>query len=126
MQPKIQTEVPWHWHDAFEIELIHHGTITLFDQTASHQLKEGDLCLIRPQALHALKSEHCEFYAHLFAPDFLSGDQASRIWQTGFAPLLRDEAPDVLLFKRFFALACTVHRVSIASACRFLAVRQID
>ncbi|WP_420371511.1 AraC family ligand binding domain-containing protein [Limosilactobacillus mucosae] len=60
----IDTEVPWHWHDAFEIELIHHGTITLFDQTASHQLKEGDLCLIRPQALHALKSEHCEFYAH--------------------------------------------------------------
>lgn len=99
MQPRIQTEVPWHWHDAFEVELIKQGTITLFDQTTTHQLKEGDLCLIRPQALHALKSDHCEFYAHLFAPDFLSGDRVNRIWQTYFASMIKEGCPDVLVFE---------------------------
>lgn len=83
---------PWHWHSAFEIDLVT-GCNTRFDfEGSSLNIAPGNAVFINSQKIHAYQPENSvkyKTYAILFEPVLLSGQYNGDIFQKYVAPLMK-------------------------------------
>jgi AraC-like DNA-binding protein len=50
-------EVPWHWHQDFELVYIAEGTALLMTEDGEYRMNQGDGCFVNGNMLHALRVE---------------------------------------------------------------------
>ncbi len=68
--------MPWHWHDAFEIDYIEQGSLEFRTMEERIVLEQGDVVFINAGVLHAYQSmdrEACISCAQIFDVQYLSG-----------------------------------------------------
>ncbi len=68
--------LPWHWHDAFEIDYIVSGSVEFRTMEERIPLNQGDVVFINAGVLHAYQSldrETCADCAQIFDVQYLSG-----------------------------------------------------
>lgn len=69
--------VPWHWHDHFEFNVIHRGSVILQLERGSFLLREGDAYFANSNVLHRLRAaEHSQeacLRAQLFDRSLIAG-----------------------------------------------------
>ena len=68
------TEVPWHWHEALEFNLVVEGSVKVCTSTQTQVFHKGDGLFINSNVLASMENiENCVLDSHLFHPVFLSG-----------------------------------------------------
>ena len=68
------TEVPWHWHEALEFNLVVEGSVKVCTATQTQVFHKGDGLFINSNVLASMENiENCVLDSHLFHPVFLSG-----------------------------------------------------
>ena len=89
---------PWHWHSAFEIDLVT-GCNTRFDfEGNSLNIAPGNAIFINSQKIHAYQPENpvkYKTYAILFEPVLLSGQYNGEIFQKYVAPVMKSQLSGV-------------------------------
>lgn len=94
----------WHWHNAFEIDLILDGEMELTTTQKTLRLYPGDIVFINSCILHDARAfslkKDCRLYAQLFEPVFLSGMFESRLEKNYIRPILGCPALDVWVFRK--------------------------
>ncbi len=68
--------IPWHWHDAFEVDYVEKGTMEVRTPEERVTLEQGDVIFINSGMLHAyqsLDSRECISCAQIFDMQFISG-----------------------------------------------------
>ncbi len=105
--------MPWHWHDAFEIDYIQQGSVEFRTTEERIPLEQGDLVFINSGVLHAYQSlnrEVCINYAQVFDVQYLSGMYNSILEQKYVLPVRESDV-------QFYAFTPdSPCRVSMASA----------
>ena len=97
----VQMPLPYHWHPETEIFFITSGKANFQVEGDSFSIGEGDVLLIKPNALHG--SHDCfgtklKFRALVFDYSFLAGIGNDRVEQEYLRPLLKGEGSRYLLF----------------------------
>ena len=68
------TEVPWHWHEALEFNLVVEGSVKVCTATQAQVFHKGQGFFINSNVLASMENiENCVLDSHLFHPVFLSG-----------------------------------------------------
>lgn len=68
------TEVPWHWHEALEFNLVVAGSVKVCTATQAQVFHKGQGFFINSNVLASMENiENCVLDSHLFHPIFLSG-----------------------------------------------------
>ena len=68
------TEVPWHWHEALEFNLVVEGSVKVCTVTQAQVFHKGQGFFINSNVLASMENiENCVLDSHLFHPVFLSG-----------------------------------------------------
>ena len=68
------TEVPWHWHEALEFNLVVEGSVKVCTATQTQVFHKGQGFFINSNVLASMENiENCVLDSHLFHPVFLSG-----------------------------------------------------
>ena len=68
------TEVPWHWHEALEFNLVVEGSMKVSTANQTQVFKKGEGFFINTTVLASMENESdCILDAYLFHPVFLSG-----------------------------------------------------
>lgn len=69
-----KTEVPWHWHEALEFNLVIQGAVKVLTANQTLVFSSGEGFFINSNVLVAMEDvENCILDSHLFHPVFLSG-----------------------------------------------------
>ena len=69
-----RTEVPWHWHEALEFNLVTEGVVKVSTANQSQVFRKGEGFFINSNVLASMENiENCVLDSHLFHPVFLSG-----------------------------------------------------
>lgn len=87
----LSGDVPWHWHEEIEINVVKKGTAYLRLDGMEVMLKEHEGIFINSNVLHfatAASSEGCIMDALVFYPSLLSGTPESVFEQKYIRPLL--------------------------------------
>lgn len=89
---------PWHWHSAFEIDLVT-GCDTRFEfEGTILDIPVGNAVFINSQKIHAYQPQNpvkCRIYALLFEPVLLAGQYNGEIFRKYVAPVLNSEITGV-------------------------------
>lgn len=68
---------PWHWHDHFEVSLVHSGTAEIFTQRGKLVLHEGEGYFVNANVLHLCRTQNADpqvcMHSQLFDRSLLSG-----------------------------------------------------
>ena len=68
------TEVPWHWHEALECNLVLEGSVKVSTANQTQVFHKGEGFFINSNVLASMENEAaCVLDSHLFHPVFLSG-----------------------------------------------------
>ncbi len=66
------TSFPFHFHRSFELMCVTEGTLTAQVGKGEYILREGDVCLVFPNQLHAFSSDrHFELTVAIFSPELV-------------------------------------------------------
>lgn len=88
MNKYSQRHIPWHCHDAFEIDYVIQGELDLHTADGTHILRQGDIVFINSGVMHEwLGSDECNVVAILFDMHFLSGIYNSQIERKYILPI---------------------------------------
>lgn len=68
------TEVPWHWHEALEINFVAEGSVKVSTANQTQIFQKGEGFFINSNVLASMENgQDCVLDSHLFHPVFLSG-----------------------------------------------------
>ena len=85
--------IPWHWHNAFEINYIEDGILLCQTPERTITLHKGEALFINTGVLHTCtSSDQCVYYTHLFDMHFLSGMYNSVFEEKYFLPVSKNNA----------------------------------
>lgn len=87
--------IPWHWHNAFEIEYLAEGTAELCTPDQIQRLNKGDMVFVNAGVLHqlrAVENSSCLVFAQIFEMHFLSGMYHSVFEEKYFLPVSRSSS----------------------------------
>lgn len=87
--------VPIHWHNDLEINLIREGEAVFQVYQKSYRVRTGDGFLLNRNVPHSCSSpgnEHVRYSTILVRPDFLYGDFGSDVERKCFQPFLQNSA----------------------------------
>lgn len=87
--------VPIHWHNDFEINLIREGEAVFQVYQKSYRVRTGEGFLLNRNVPHSCSSpgnEHVRYSTILVRPDFLYGDFGSDVERKCFQPFLQNSA----------------------------------
>lgn len=93
--------VPWHWHDHFEFNAVHRGSVILHLERGSFLLREGDAYFANSNVLHRLRAvedtpETC-LHAQLFDRSLVSS--AGLIGRKYLSPIEHCAALDAFILR---------------------------
>ena len=94
-------EVPWHWHEEFELASMILGTVEMNLQNEIVTLRAGEALFINSNILHAVKqkeSERAVYRAQVFSPLFVSGSYDSVYSQKYITPLSKCKDLPYIIF----------------------------
>ena len=81
--PLVYSDIPWHWHDAFEFGFVISGTVLYRTNHCAFTLQAGDAIFINsgiPHALYPLEPRKAlRFETQFFDREFLAGTPGSLI-----------------------------------------------
>lgn len=91
------TEVPWHWHEALEFNLILQGSVKVSTANQTQVFHKGEGFFINSNILAAMENESdCILDSHLFHPVFLSGHFKS-VFETKYLnPVIQNRNLDLI------------------------------
>ena len=87
--------VPIHWHNDLEINLIREGEAVFQVYQKSYRVRTGEVFLLNRNVPHSCSSpgnEHVRYSTILVRPDFLYGDFGSDVERKCFQPFLQNSA----------------------------------
>ena len=86
--------IPWHWHNAFEINYIEAGAMVCRTPDQTVTVRKGEALFINAGVLHTCTSAEpdCAYYTHLFDMHFLSGMYNSVFEEKYFLPVSKNTA----------------------------------
>ena len=69
-----KTAVPWHWHEALELNLVVTGSVKVYTSAQAFTFQKGEAFFINSNILTSMEGQpDCIMDSHLFHPIFLSG-----------------------------------------------------
>jgi len=94
------TEVPWHWHEALEFNLVLTGSIKVSTPNQTQVFHKGEGFFINSNVLTAMDNEEdCVLDSHLFHPVFLSGHFKS-VFETKYLnPVIQNRNLELLCLR---------------------------
>lgn len=116
----MRGEVPWHWHEEFELSSMILGSVEMNIQNEIITLHTGEALFINANILHAVKqgtAEQSVYRAQVFSPVLVSGNMDSIFGQKYIVPLLKCKELPYLIFndetdpdERIRALLCNAYK----------------
>lgn len=94
-----KTDVPWHWHQEWEVVLITEGSCLVAAGNEKITLHAGEGFFINSEILHGcwdLDSTGCCFHSLVFHPRLVGGSLDSIFHRSFVQPLLTSPAPEFL------------------------------
>ncbi|MGN0204590.1 MAG: helix-turn-helix domain-containing protein [Coprococcus sp.] len=113
----------WHWHAALEIDYIMEGEIEIKTTTGVNRVKKGEGFFVNSNVMHDIhlidSSKQCEIYAHLFAPEFLSGSYNSVLEQKYLIPIMKSKDLQTFVirpdhYESFVMLEKAIHMIELS------------
>ncbi len=98
-----QIEVPWHWHEDWELIVVTEGCLQFDMEHTQFQLSSGDGLFINSRVLHAVQSvprSSGKLHSAVFHPRLIGGSMDSVFWQNLVQPLLTHTATRYLILKK--------------------------
>ena len=94
------TEVPWHWHEALECNLVLEGSVKVSTANQTQVFHKGEGFFINSNVLASMENEaDCIMDSHLFHPVFLSGHFKS-VFETKYLnPVIQNRNLDLLCLR---------------------------
>ena len=94
------TEVPWHWHEALEFNLVLDGEVKVSTANQTQVFQKGEGFFLNSNVLAAMDSDtDCIMDSHLFHPVFLSGHFKS-VFETKYLnPIVQNRNLDMVAFR---------------------------
>ena len=94
------TEVPWHWHEALEFNLVMDGEVKVSTASQTQVFQKGQGFFLNSNVLAAMDSDtDCIMDSHLFHPVFLSGHFKS-VFETKYLnPIVQNRNLDMVAFR---------------------------
>ena len=94
------TEVPWHWHEALEFNLVLEGQVKVSTASQTQLFCAGEGFFLNSNVLAAMDSDaDCVLDSHLFHPVFLSGHFKS-VFETKYMnPVTQNRHLDLLALR---------------------------
>lgn len=91
------TEVPWHWHEALEFNLVLQGSLKVSTTNQTQIFQKGEGFFVNNNVLASMENEDdCVLDSHLFHPVFLSGHFKS-VFETKYLnPVIQNRNLDLL------------------------------
>ena len=89
----VLDEVPWHWHDEWEVSVVESGTAIFSVDGKQRVFEAGSGCFINSGVLHGAwetVSGAGRMHATVFHPRLVGGSMDSIFWQGYVQPLLAD------------------------------------
>ena len=86
--------VPWHWHNAFEINYVVSGKLRWSTPDSEYVLQKGEFCVVNSGVMHSCSvdgSGACEYFALLFDMHLLSGMYNSIFEEKYVLPVTRND-----------------------------------
>ena len=98
----FQADIPWHWHEEFEIGYVTGGSVLYKTNRTSYLLHEGDAIFINSGVLHYLQSQEpkreTRMQIQFFDRTFLAGAVGSLLDIKYIAPVSESEQLDAIPF----------------------------
>ena len=94
--------IPWHWHNAFEINYVEKGAMVFQTPDQTVTVHKGEALFTNTGVLHACTAGDdgdCAYYTHLFDMCFLSGMYNSVFEEKYFQPVVKNTGFQVWLVK---------------------------
>ncbi|MCD7956823.1 MAG: AraC family transcriptional regulator [Lachnospiraceae bacterium] len=98
-----QGNVPWHWHEEWEIVLVTEGCLCFDLENARQTLACGDGVFLNGKAMHAIQNSTQtpgKLHSAVFHPRLIGGSMDSVFWQTLVQPFYSNAATRFLLLKQ--------------------------
>jgi len=95
-------EIPWHWHEDFEVLYVKSGALQICVNDSHFQLKEGEGAFINSNAVHSIRTAAgmiSTLNSFVFDPEILSGSVDSAFNQKYLMPLIRCHELPYILFR---------------------------
>ena len=102
LRPHRRKTIPWHWHNAFEINYVDEGAMEYRTPEQTVTVHKGEVLFTNSGVLHTCTladPEGCIYYTHLFDMSFLSGMYNSVFEEKYFQPVSRNSAFQLWLVK---------------------------
>ena len=95
-----KTLVPWHWHEALEINFVAEGSVKVCTASQSQIFSKGEAFFLNSNVLASMENQNdCIMESHLFHPVFLSGHFKS-IFETKYLnPVIQNKKLDLLALR---------------------------
>ena len=98
----FQADIPWHWHEEFEMGYVTGGSVLYKTNRTSYLLHEGDAIFINSGVLHYLQSQEpkreTRMQIQFFDSTFLAGTAGSLLDVKYIAPVAESEQLDAIPF----------------------------
>ncbi|MBR2420774.1 MAG: AraC family transcriptional regulator [Oscillospiraceae bacterium] len=94
------TEVPWHWHEALEFNLVLEGQVKVSTSNQTQIFRKGEAFFLNSNVLAAMDNvSDCILDSHLFHPVFLSGHFKS-VFETKYLnPVIQNRNLDLVALR---------------------------
>ena len=94
------TEVPWHWHEALEFNLVLEGQVKVSTANQTQIFRKGEAFFLNSNVLAAMDNDSdCILDSHLFHPVFLSGHFKS-VFETKYLnPVIQNRNLDLVALR---------------------------
>lgn len=96
-------DVPWHWHEDFEISFIKSGKVLYRTVSKEFLLEPGDGVFINSRVIHAVipvePREELHHISQFFDNYFISGGEGNIIDTKYVIPLQKNEEIDIIIFR---------------------------
>ena len=95
-----KTAVPWHWHEALEINLVTSGKVKVYTTNQSQVFQAGEGIFTNSNILVSMENmQDCILDSHLFHPVFLSGHFKS-VFETKYLnPVTQNRNLDIICLR---------------------------
>lgn len=96
----VDTQVPWHWHEALEFNLVAEGTMKVSTVNQTQVFHKGEGFFVNTGILATMENiENCILDSHLFHPVFLSGHFQS-VFETKYLnPVTQNRSLEMLCLR---------------------------
>lgn len=85
--PEYINGIPHHWHEEMEIIYVTEGTVQVSVRQSDHVLSNGDIVLVHPQTIHAIRQygeSSARYYNILFRFSLLENGAELQLQQNNF------------------------------------------